>query len=261
MRDRGTPGPALVVAPQSGCLGQTGLQDVVWQAGQSGGLTVLSDLHLTVGHGAGSGTALDRVVEQEAAVGVERLLAGRRPHPQLHLAAAGGHVSPALQVPAQREQTQPLLPQLHTVLALPPLPPLPQSQVHHLQLDPLAGLGLDGPDTLPAPQVVAGVAGGGDVAVARDCHPAPAVGEHPGLTGVAQLSATSAPGLGLCQVPPEVEGAGAGPHSRTPPDHGQEDVPGRYFHSEQQGLISVFQTLHVGRTLYFSSTINIYFYD
>ena len=223
MGDGRAPCPGPVVTCQLQALGQTGLQHVLSLAVEAGGEAVTSDLDMAVSDGAGGGAALDIVVEEEAAVRIQGLATRRRPHPQLHTSRGRHEAGPAIQVTTQGHQGQPILPDLHLVLAL--APGVPQGQVDHVQLNPLTEVGHDVPDALPAPEIVAGVARAGDVTLATHADPASAVGEYASLAAVPDVCPASAPALGLGEVSDHVEGAGPAPDPRALPDHGHQDVP------------------------------------
>ena len=222
MRHVRPPLPRAVVTPQLQPRGQARLQHVVRVALQHRARPARGHPHLALRDGARRGAAAHRVVQQQAAVRVQRLAARRRAHAQLEAAAGGDEAGAALQVPAQGQQAEPLLPHLHAVLA--PRPRVPQRQVRHLQLHALAALRHHAPHALAAAQVVARVAGAGDVALARHGHAAAAVAQHARLAAVAEVGAAAAPAGGLGQVPRQVEGAGAAAEARAAAHHGQQDV-------------------------------------
>ena len=223
MGDGRGPAPGLVVTAQLQGLGEAALQHVLGVAVEAGCEAVTSNLDPAISDGAWRGAALDIVVEQEAAVRVEGLATRSRPHTQLHTSRGRHEAGPALEVATQRHEGQPLLPDLHLVLAL--APSVPQSQVHHVELNLLSEVGHNVPDALPPPEVISGIARAGDVTLATHTDSASAVGEDTGLAAVAYVSAASAPALGLGEVSEHVEGAGPAPDTGALPDHGQQDVP------------------------------------
>ena len=183
---------------------------------------IMADLYTTVSDGARGGAASDVVVEQETSVGVQGLATGGRPHPQLHPPAVGDHIGPTIEVTTQRHQGETLLPDLDSVLAL--VSSVPQGEVHHLQLYPLSLLGQDGPDTLPASEIISRISWTGDVALPTDSDPTSTVRQDPSLAGVSEVSPSPAPADGLGEVPGHVKGALAISDSAASPDNCQEDV-------------------------------------
>ena len=223
MGDGWGPAPGPIVTTQLQGLGETALKHVLRLTVEAGCEAVTSNLNPTISDGAWSGAALDIVVKQETTMWVEGLATRSSPHPQLHTSRGRHEAGPTLEVATQRHEGQPLLPDLHLVLAL--APGVPQGQVNHVQLNLLPEVSHNVPDALPASEVIPGIARAGNVTLATDADPTSAVGEDTSLTAVAYVSPASAPALGLGEVSDHVEGAGPAPDSGALPDHGQQNVP------------------------------------
>ena len=92
------PGPGRVVTGQLQRLGEAGLQHVLSLAVEAGSKAVTRDLNSAISYWSGGGTALDIVVEEEAAMRIQRLATRCRPHPQLHSSRGRHEAGPAIEV-------------------------------------------------------------------------------------------------------------------------------------------------------------------
>ena len=102
--DGGGPGPGHVVTCQLQGLGEAGLQHVLSIAVEAGSEPVTRDLNSAISYWSGGGAALDIVVEQEAAVRIQRLTTRCCPHPQLHSSRGRHEAGPAIEVTTQLQE-------------------------------------------------------------------------------------------------------------------------------------------------------------